>query len=63
MDLLPAAGHCPYCDAPLELLINPEDTGVEYIEDCQVCCQPIRITAAIDSQGELTEITLLREDE
>ena len=25
----------------IEVLLNPEDVGVDYIEDCQVCCRPI----------------------
>ena len=23
------------------VLLNPEDVGLDYIEDCQVCCRPI----------------------
>ena len=23
------------------MLLNPEDVGLDYIEDCQVCCRPI----------------------
>lgn len=63
MDLIDTTRHCPYCDAPIELLIDPQASGVEYIEDCQVCCQPIRITATIDSSGELASLELLREDD
>ncbi|MDG2460213.1 MAG: CPXCG motif-containing cysteine-rich protein [Luminiphilus sp.] len=33
--------YCPYCGESIEVLLNPEDVGLEYIEDCQVCCRPI----------------------
>lgn len=63
MDLIPSTQLCPYCNAPNELLIDPQSSGVEYIEDCQVCCQPIRITPHTDSEGELVSVELLREDD
>ena len=33
--------YCPYCGEAIEVLLNPEDVGGEYVEDCQVCCRPI----------------------
>ncbi len=33
--------YCPYCGESIDVLLNPEDVGVDYIEDCQVCCRPI----------------------
>ncbi len=35
---------CPYCGEPINVLLNPEDIGQAYIEDCQVCCRPIEMT-------------------
>ena len=63
MNLISSTQACPYCNAPIELLIDPESNGVEYIEDCQVCCQAIRITPYLDASGELNGIELLREDD
>lgn len=63
MELINSTQPCPYCNAPLDLLIDPESSGVEYIEDCQVCCQPIRITAHLDADGDLGALELLREDD
>jgi Cysteine-rich CPXCG len=32
---------CPYCFEPNEILLDPSGGKVQdYIEDCQVCCQP-----------------------
>ena len=32
---------CPYCGEHLTVLVDAEEQGSEYIEDCQVCCRPI----------------------
>lgn len=46
--------YCPYCGEPITVLLNPEDTGQEYIEDCQVCCRPIEFTVLEDGMGNLS---------
>ena len=55
---------CPYCGESITILIEPSggaavsdaDIGsadpYEYIEDCQVCCRPIRIHISVDYSGE-----------
>lgn len=45
---------CPYCGEPLEVLIDPQDAGEEYIEDCQVCCRPILFNVEMDSMGNVS---------
>lgn len=37
--------HCPHCDAPITLLLDLSagDGQQFYIEDCEVCCQPIGV--------------------
>lgn len=35
------------------MLLNPEDVGVNYIEDCQVCCRPIDFLVSENGQGLL----------
>tara|TARA_B110000503_G_C7064795_1_gene378264 strand:- start:613 stop:801 length:189 start_codon:yes stop_codon:yes gene_type:complete len=45
MDALEEAKiSCPYCGEPIHILLNPEDIGQAYVEDCQVCCKPIEMT-------------------
>ena len=34
---------CPFCGEPLTILLDLSIPRQDYIEDCQVCCQPIRI--------------------
>ena len=45
--------YCPYCGESIEVLLNPEDVGAEYIEDCQVCCRPIEFFLREDARGWL----------
>ena len=45
--------YCPYCGESIEVLLNPEDVGAEYIEDCQVCCRPIEFFLREDAGGRL----------
>ena len=45
--------YCPYCGQSIEVLLNPEDVGAEYIEDCQVCCRPIEFFLREDAGGLL----------
>ena len=35
-------------------MLNPEDLGEQYIEDCQVCCRPIEFLITQAGDGELT---------
>lgn len=44
---------CPYCGESLEVLIDQEEIGQHYIEDCQVCCKPITFVIGVDSGGNL----------
>ena len=42
---------CPYCGESIEILIDQEEVGQRYIEDCQVCCCPIEFDVAVDGDG------------
>ena len=35
---------CPFCWERLSILLDLSLPEQDYIEDCQVCCRPIRIT-------------------
>ncbi|MDN3649675.1 CPXCG motif-containing cysteine-rich protein [Reinekea marina] len=45
--------RCPYCAATLDVLLDPTDTGENYIEDCQVCCKPITFVVSDLGGGQL----------
>lgn len=40
--------QCPYCWETLEISVDPSVAEQEYVEDCQVCCQPIVLTVTFD---------------
>ncbi len=44
--------YCPYCGEEVEIAIDPGGGATqEYVEDCQVCCQPWRVTVRYASDG------------
>jgi hypothetical protein len=44
--------NCPYCGAANEIALDPgSGSEQEYVEDCQVCCQPWRVTVRYDEEG------------
>ncbi len=45
---------CPYCGENVELVIDCSVISQVYIEDCEVCCKPINISANIDENGNIS---------
>ena len=44
---------CPYCLQKISMLLDVSVDGEQsYIEDCEVCCQPIQVSYSAE-QGEL----------
>ena len=41
--------QCPYCWEEISMLLDPSVGKQEYIEDCEVCCNPIQITAIFEN--------------
>ena len=39
---------CPFCWENLTILLDLSIPEQDYIEDCQVCCRPIRIAYSSD---------------
>ena len=39
---------CPYCAARIEMLIDESSPDQQYIEDCEVCCNPIQVSYSSD---------------
>lgn len=44
--------QCPYCWEEISVLLDTSIPGQRYIEDCEVCCNPIEINATFE-EGEL----------
>jgi hypothetical protein len=52
--------HCPYCGEPFETLIDLSAGSSSYVEDCQVCCQPIEFKVTVDHAGALEALETVR---
>ena len=35
--------QCPYCWQEISMLLDPSITQQTYVEDCEVCCNPINL--------------------
>ncbi|MDP5105341.1 MAG: CPXCG motif-containing cysteine-rich protein, partial [Polaribacter sp.] len=44
--------QCPYCWEEISMILDVSVRQQTYIEDCEVCCNPIEITATFE-QNEL----------
>ena len=43
---------CPYCGEPVEITLDPGSGAVQdYVEDCEVCCQPWRVSVNYGEGG------------
>jgi len=46
---------CPYCGEPTEISLDPgSGDNQDYIEDCEVCCRPWRVSVSYDLRGHAT---------
>jgi transcription elongation factor Elf1 len=53
---------CPYCSEKNTVLIDATDVDNSYIEDCQVCCQPISFVIQVDDKQEIIVDVLTQND-
>jgi len=54
--------QCPFCAEHFETQVDLSAGSANYIEDCQVCCQPIEMSLAVDDGGALAHLTARRGD-
>ncbi len=45
---------CPYCFQEISMLADTSLPEQEYIEDCEVCCNPIEVKVSAENQ-EITK--------
>jgi hypothetical protein len=53
---------CPYCGERVTILLDVALAGQDYVEDCEVCCQPMRIRFSLSADG-LATVTATRESD
>ena len=39
---------CPHCGEEISMVLDESVPGQTYVEDCEVCCQPIQIRYVIE---------------
>jgi hypothetical protein len=39
---------CPYCCQRISMVLDTSVKGQAFIEDCEVCCQPIQVRYAVE---------------
>ena len=54
--------QCPYCGEHFETPIDTSAGSARYVEDCQVCCQPIEFKLEVDHEGVIQDLSTLRGD-
>jgi hypothetical protein len=54
--------HCPYCGEGFETSADASAGPCKYVEDCQVCCQPIEMELRTDDDGNFLELLAQRGD-
>jgi hypothetical protein len=42
---------CPYCGEQISMLLDLSIPVQVYIEDCEVCCQPIQISFSVEEDS------------
>lgn len=52
---------CPYCGEAIELTVDPSAGSTAYVEDCQVCCQPMQVRVDVD--GDAVSVRVKTGDE
>lgn len=68
--------NCPYCGESFNTVIDysaiidnnhvidsANSQDYTYIEDCQVCCQPILFTPIVNQDGQLLNVITKQENE
>jgi Cysteine-rich CPXCG len=54
--------ECPYCGESFETPVDTSSGSARYVEDCQICCQPIEFSLEVDHAGVLQSLSTLRSD-
>ncbi|WP_431159305.1 CPXCG motif-containing cysteine-rich protein [Winogradskyella poriferorum] len=42
--------QCPYCWEQISMLIDTSQSRQNYIEDCEICCNPIQVDVTCEDQ-------------
>jgi hypothetical protein len=54
---------CPYCGEYILVQLDLSAGSQSYVEDCQVCCQPIQMSLRVADDGTVDSFAAERMDE
>lgn len=54
--------QCPYCGETLTVRVDLSAGSQSYVEDCQVCCQPMQMGVQVGDEGRLDGVSAERMD-
>jgi hypothetical protein len=58
-----AVVYCPYCNESVEIALDPgSGPAQQYVEDCEVCCQPWTVSVRYREDGQ-AEVSVTALDE
>lgn len=57
MSMLEHFFNCPYCWEEISMLLDPSVRQQVYVEDCEVCCNPIEVAVKFENM-ELQEFVI-----
>ena len=46
---------CPYCGEEVEIYIEPDMRG-SFVQDCEVCCNPWRVSVSRDEDERYVDV-------
>ena len=52
---------CPYCGEEVEIYLEPDMRGT-FVQDCEVCCNPWRVSVSRGEDGDFPDIQVSRGD-
>jgi len=44
---------CPYCGEEISMILDLSVRQQTYVEDCEVCCNPIEVHYVVDDEGSI----------
>jgi hypothetical protein len=47
---------CPFCGEQVEICVEPDVKG-SFVQDCEVCCNPWRVTVSGRGQKRVVHVT------
>ncbi|MFT3906117.1 MAG: CPXCG motif-containing cysteine-rich protein [Steroidobacteraceae bacterium] len=55
--------RCPYCGEAFDTRVDLTSGSASYVEDCQICCQPIEMVLSVADDGTLAQFSARRLDQ